>query len=226
MDAIQTVVDRIQNTITAPDERDKQTRIGPSALGKQCEWCLGNAMVNGDEPKFVHAAWLGTCVHLWLEQNETFSETRKELRVEVGEIPGYGPIGGTCDRFDGDVVVATDYKTSSKKNARRLKNGYVTRGGQVEIIDQQLLEYYVQVQAYGLGAENAGFKPEFVMLYIIPRDSTSISDHVWLPFEYNPDIVHAYLARAGEIYAWAQEHGVNSLEVDPECWSCMREGRE
>lgn len=227
--SVDDVVSLIQGTITAPDERDKQTRIGPSSLGKSCEYCLGRMMVHGDPPRFNHYAWLGTCVHLWLEQNVQAPEgvqLLKESKAPIGDIPGYGPIVGNIDLvYVGDTVVITDYKTTSLKKAKSLMNGYITRGGAIDIISPQLLEYYVQINAYGLGVKNLGYNVETVMLYFIPRDAASIRDHKWLAFDFNEAVVDAALQRAGEVYAWAVEHGIDGLESDPACWECMRDGR-
>jgi len=187
-------------------------------------------MLNGDQPKFNHYAWLGTCVHLWLEQNLSAQEgvtLLKEQKVTVGEIPGYGVLTGNLDLIyiNGTLIIIVDYKTSSIKKIKKLMNGYVTRGGTINIIDPQLLEYYVQINAYGLGAANAGYKVDTVMLYLIPRDGASIHDHKWVAFDYNPNVVHSAIERAGEVYAWAVEHGIEGLESDPDCWDCMRDGR-
>lgn len=217
-------LDKLIATVTAPDERDKQTRIGPSALGKQCALCLAEEMLgNKQEQTFSLYPWYGTAMHLWLEQNERDPTVETERRVEVGVIEGYGRITGTCDRYDHEHSQVGDYKLVGKNSMRTIKNGYMRLpDGRVEFIENQALEYYVQIQAYGVGMANEGFEVKTVALYLFPRDSMSVSGITMVEFPFNPDIVYAYMERAADIYEYAQAYGTEDIEGDPDCWGCRR----
>lgn len=223
-------LDKVIETVTAPDDRDKQTRIGPSALGKQCERCLAEEMLGKPSgmgrDAFSLYPWYGTAMHLWLEQNERDPTIETERKVQVGTIKGYGPIYGTCDRYDHEHSQVGDYKLVGKNSMRTIKNGYMRLpDGRVEFIENQALEYYVQIQSYGLGMQNEGYEVETVALYLFPRDSMRVDDITMIEFPFYPDIVYAYMERAGHIYEYAQQFGTEELEPNPECWGCRREGR-
>lgn len=218
---------RVIATITEPDERDKQTRIGPSGLGNRCEVCLGEALLgNGQYRGFSMYPWLGTAVHLWLEQNETNPNVYKERKVNVGLVDKYGEIKGTSDRFDADLHSVGDYKLVGKKKIAEYKKGYLVHpDGRVEFFNNTLIEYYIQINLYGLGMENQGEKVEWVSLILIPRDSMSIEDMAVITWHYNRQIALDSLQRAGMLYEYVLENGLAGLESDPECWVCRSKGR-
>lgn len=223
------VREQVTKTITQESERDKQKRIGPSDLGDPCAYCLANKMLGINAPReFSIYPWLGTAVHLWLEEQERGNPLVKtEQRVGVGEVAGYGRITGTMDRYGYDYDVVGDYKLLGSKKIKRFKNSYVFNpDGTVTIHDEQLWQYYVQINAYAKGAENEGHPVKWASLILIPRDgSGSINDLEVLVFPYNPDVVDEALARAGAIYEYASEHGTDELESDESCYACSAAGR-
>ena len=223
------VREQVIETITQESERDKQRRIGPSDLGDSCAYCLASKMLGIIAPRsFSIYPWLGTAVHLWMEEQERDNPLVKtEQRVEVGEVPGYGKITGTMDRYGYDYDIVGDYKLLGTKKIKGFKKGYVLNpDGTVTIHDERLWQYYVQINSYAKGAENAGHPVKWVSLILIPRDgSGSINDLEVIAFPYNPDVVNEALARAGLIYEYASRHGVDSLESDPSCYACSAAGR-
>ena len=218
---------RLRDTILQASERDKQRRIGPSDLGNNCEHCLGAAMLReGGGGTFHQAAWLGTCVHLWMEQNELDPKITTEQRFkDIIEVPGYGLVSGTADRYAPYDRAVIDIKTTTKARLAKLMRGIVTVGGEIVDLEPQMLTNYVQANAYGMGAEAAGLDVEQVALYFIARDGTHPRDNKYVSFDYNPAVVESYARRAGEIFRRAQEGGLETLEVDPDCWPCMVAGR-
>lgn len=218
---------RVIATITEPDERDKQTRIGPSGIGTQCEVCLAEAMLGeGQYRGFSMYPWLGTAVHLWLAQNENNPNVYREHKVTVGSVEKYGTISGTSDRFDIDLNSVGDYKLVGKKKIAEYKRGYLVHpDGRVEFFNNTLLAYYIQINLYGLGMENQGNKVEWVSLILIPRDSMSIEDMAVITWSYNKQIALDSLRRAGMLYEYVLERGLEGLESDPECWVCRDKGR-
>lgn len=223
-------LDKIIATVTEPDERDRQTRIGPSSLGKQCELCLAHEMLGDKEPEtsdtFSLYPWYGTGMHLWLEQNEADPTVETERKVEVGIIRGYGRLTGTVDRYDHEHQMVIDYKLVGKNSKKKLMNGYMRLpDGRLEFIENQALEYYVQANAYGVGMQNEGYPVEAVAICLFPRDHYRVDQITLVEWPFNPDIVYAYMDRAANIYEYAKTYGVADLEPDPECWNCRRSGR-
>ena len=222
------VREQVIATITAEDERDKQKRIGPSDLGDTCEYCLGSRLLGQvAKREFSIYPWLGTAVHLWLENNEKNPQVTNEQRVEVGEIPGYGRIRGTLDRYDAEYALVGDYKLLGNDKIKAMKKAYIINAdGTVTIHDERLWQYYVQINAYGVGARQAGYDVDWVTLILIPRGgSGSINNLEVLAFPINEDVVAEALARAQAIYDYVQEFGTEGLESDPSCYACSAAGR-
>lgn len=209
------------------DERDKQKRVGPSDLSKTCEWCLADKMIGTHEPSPGGlAAWIGTAMHGKLEADERDPSTYRERKVFVGGIGVYGNVWGTIDRFDEQHHTAVDYKGSKKADIKKYGNSYlILDDGRVEFYSNTLLEYYRQVNLYGLALNEDGHEVENVAIFFIPRDSNRFEDCKYIEFPYNRDLALQVLARAEAIYTYVSEHGMVGLEPDPECWDCRREGR-
>lgn len=223
LDLIMNPVERkIVATIIEPDDRDVQVRLGPSDLSNQCEVCLGKAFLRETaEDTFGLKAWVGTAVHEKLEREEKDPFTRKEHKVVVGHVPGYGVIKGTCDRFDEMFHTAVDYKTADKKDIIKLKKSFVIlSSGAVQFLSSKLAGYYVQAMLYGKGYEDAGHKVEKVAIFFLPRDSNRIADRWYVEFDYRREVAEAALKRAEDIMVWVQDHGLDELESDPDCYVC------
>lgn len=197
---------RVIEQVTQSTERDKQKRVGPSELGNPCPKCLGRALMGESSDRdFSLYPWLGTAVHEYME-NHTFPDAEHEMKLYVGDVPGYGPIKGTTDLYlDGTVG---DWKIVGLKKIKV----YRTKGPPVQ--------YRYQIQLYAKGCELAGFPVDSVAIIFIPRDSGNVND-IWIHEEaYQPEMADAILARAGEIYRIAQEEGWDSLPSDDDCYEC------
>lgn len=198
------------NEISKKTERDKQVKVGPSDLGG-CPRCVGRKMagVPGDQD-FSLYPWIGTAVHNYLEVT-TFEEAHHELRVKVGEIPGYGEIWGTTDLLivweDGKATVL-DWKIVGNKKLKDYRLNGVSK------------QYRYQIQQYARGCELAGYSVDSVAICFIPRDSGNPND-IWVYEEaYQPDMAEAVLTRAGQIYQHVQENGWEDIPADDECYFC------
>lgn len=217
---------RLRDTITKPSSRDKQSRIGPSDLGNSCDYCLGEAMLGHRETKHIRAAWVGTCIHEWVERHEQNPDILNEQRYkDILEIPGYGYISGTSDRYDPYDKTVIDLKTTTKSRLATLKRELVIVDGEVVDMSAQMLAYYIQLNVYGIGAEQAGLDVEYVAIYFVVRDSSTHRDDYYLPFKYNPKAVEPYVERAARVYRQAKEDGLANLAIDPDCFQCMVAGR-
>lgn len=196
--------------ITKESDRDKQRRVGPSELGNPCPRCLGRALAgaSGDR-EFSLYPWIGTAIHFYLEAN-SFPEAEHELKLYVGDVPGYGSIRGTTDIYaDGTVG---DWKVVGKKKI----NEYRLRGVP--------LRYRYQVQLYARGCELDGRKIDSVAIIFIPRDSGEVND-IWIHEEaYQPEMAEKVLIRAGKIYEVVQSDGWETLPSDDDCYECRMNG--
>lgn len=191
--------------ITKGTERDKQVRVGPSSVGNPCPKCLGRELAGVKDYEFSLYPWLGTAMHSYLEQS-TFPEAQHELRVEVGEIPGYGPIKGSIDLYMDGIV--GDWKLV---NSKRIKTFRVK--GPPDL-------YRYQTQLYARGCELAGLPVDSVAIIFIPRDSGDVRD-IWVHEEdYQPEMAEAALERAGRVFEIVQTDGWESLPSHDDCWTC------
>jgi hypothetical protein len=191
-----------------PTERDKQTRVGPSELGNPCPRCLGRALMGaGGGGDFSLYPWIGTAVHAYLEDN-VFPDAQHELKLVVGEVPGYGEVKGTTDLYRNKTVV--DWKVVGIKKIRE----YRVKGMRTQ--------YRYQAQLYAKGCERIGLEVESIAIVCIPRDDGD-PNNIWVYEEaYQPEMADAVLSRAGLIYERALKDGWASLPSDEDCWTCSR----
>lgn len=203
------------NEISKKTERDKQRRIGPSDLGG-CPRCLGRKMagVPNDLDEFSLYPWIGTGVHHYLEHT-TFPDSKHELKLEVGTIPGYGLIKGTTDILfdwdDGKVTVG-DWKIVGLK---KLKSYRLNGVGP---------QYRYQGQLYGRGCELAGYSVDSIAIVFIPRDSGNVND-IWIHEEaYQPEMAQRALDRGEQIYNIVQAEGWETIEASEDCYTCNYKG--
>lgn len=204
---------RVIQEITKKSERDKQTRVGPSEIGKSCDKCLGRALMHERaDQDFSLYPWIGTAVHYFMESN-TFPDQEHELRLYVGDIPGYGPVNGTTDMAyveeDGSITVV-DWKVVGIKTLKKYRVSGVS--------DQ----YRFQAMTYARGLELLGRPVKKVAIVFIPRDSMNVKD-IWVhEEEYQPEMAENALARAGALYSWLQEEGNHwrDLDEDYDCFQC------
>lgn len=199
--------------ITTETDRDKQRRVGPSEIGKDCDKCLGRALMDErPDQDFSLYPWLGTAVHYFMEDN-TFQDQRHELKLYVGDIEGYGPVKGTTDMAylnDDGTYTVVDWKFVGLKNLKKYRTGGVS--------DQ----YRFQAMLYARGLELEGHAVKDVAIVFIPRDSGNVRD-IWVHEEpYQPEMAEAALSRAGQIWAWLQEEGNTwqKLEEGISCFQC------
>lgn len=233
--------DRARRLLTARSERDKQRRVGPSGLGKCCDFCLGEDLMGvkrpGENEKTLIAPLLGTAFHLLCEKRSRDMERESEVLVEqsvhVGDVGGYGPIKGTLDRFDIEAGEVMDWKLISlkKRDAFKRLHRKFQRDGLDAIVEDygaaQLLQYYIQLCLYGKGMEDHGYEVNNVTLLLLPRDATVHvveSELTALSMPYNRDLAIYALGRAGLIYERAKKCDdlITALDSAPECFYCSK----
>lgn len=201
---------RVILEITKGTERDKQKRVGPSGIGNPCPRCLGRELLGVEsEREFSLYPWIGTAVHFYLEHT-SFPDAKHELKLEVGEVPGYGTIKGTTDIYFPNEGIIGDWKIVGLKKIKE----YRVKGVPTQ--------YRYQAMMYARGCELAGMVVESIAIIFIPRDSGNVND-IWIyEEEYQPEMAEAALARAGVIYELAKKDGWESLPSDDDCWTCNR----
>lgn len=159
------------------------------------------------ESDFSLFPWLGTAGHGHLERT-AFPDAMHEMKLYVGDVPGYGPIKGTTDLFIPDEGLVVDWKFVGIKKIKEYRN----HGAPAQ--------YRYQIQLYARGCQLAGYGVQSVAIVFIPRDSSDINDIFVHEELYQPAMAERALERAGLVYAEAVANGWDSLPSDDKCWRC------
>lgn len=166
------VVDSIVN-----QPRSLQAHIGPSEMGVDCSITLLHKLNGDQEPERDKVPWkptVGTGVHTYLE--EAFDRVGRsgrdplrwltERKVTVGHIAGK-PVTGSCDLFDLWNQAVIDHKcVGDRTGAKYRKSG-------------PSAQYRAQAHLYGKGWEDAGMRPNLVMIVFLPRDGDLEDAFFW-----------------------------------------------
>jgi hypothetical protein len=226
---------------TRRSERDKQVMLGPSEVGG-CEYCVGYTMAQKsvelpNRDSWGYAAWIGTMAHYWLEQNLVLTDpvtgetvpTRREHKVEVFEIPGYGVIKGHCDMQLDDTTV--DYKFPGKWSYEKLaadlakRRFHLSRGSVEWAKYGPSLQYRYQQQLYAYGFNQAGIEINRCRIIFLPRHSNNLQDVVHWEEPYQPEMVQKALDRTTMIFDYVMDGQLGEFESDPDCYRCDVYGR-
>jgi hypothetical protein len=178
--------------------RSLQKRIGPSEIGMQCNVALLHKLAGSDEPKRTNEyPWkptVGTAVHDYLER--AFERIGRqglfpgryltERKVTVGEVGGMA-ITGSTDLFDTVEMAVIDHKILGKSSKTKYQRSGVTP------------QYRIQAHTYGKGWEDAGIKPELVVVACLPRDG-ELSDAWFWSEPYDRQVAEDALAHLNELH--------------------------
>jgi len=188
--------------------RSKQRALGPSEMGTACDRRLGYRMaeipavnVNFDPwPALVGTAmhsWLEAAVNNWCQQSTEECPWITEKRLIFGEFTT-----GHSDLFHKGRGIVIDHKSAGPDVMRKIRKDGPPPG------------YVVQVQLYGLGYENLGYKVNHVALAFYPRAGWLKDMYVWVT-KYERDIANAAIARMHQVAV-----DVTSLSVydNPHRW--------
>jgi cytochrome c5 len=212
----------IEHAITQ-DPRTLQTRIGPSGLGTECDWCLGHMLAGIPERRDV--AWLptiGKAVHVWLEEAFTAFNAALpaghvryllETRVAVGEVDGV-QITGNADVYDLATRTLTDWKITGVTTMRKAR-----RYGASQV-------YRRQQHLYARGLTARGLTVDRVQVAYLPRNEPNLgSAYVWGE-AYDEQVALDTLARADALARAIRLAGPDvvlpQLARAPNCFSCPR----
>lgn len=232
----------ILGSITKPSERDKQVKIGPSAVGG-CAYCVAYTMAHklpekplprGDEG-FGYAAWIGTMCHEWLENHldlgDDYSQNHEE-KLYIGEIEGYGSLKGSCDLYVPELAMTFDWKFPGKWSFEKLqlalKKGSIAekRGDPITREHLPSTQYRFQQQLYAHGQHLLGRPIEECAIVFFPRHSNDVNDVTFWSEPYQPAMVEAAFARTNQIWEDVQNGELSEIPSDfGSCYTCDTYGR-
>lgn len=216
-------------------ERDQQRLVGASNLSNPCSRCLAEDMagVSQERGPYYLGAVIGTGVHALLEERAAKRPNlRPEMRVVVGEIPGYGVIKSTTDLYDIENEAVGDWKTTTREKLKTYKT--VPRLPESDL-DTELLararwtmrRYLVQINLYGKGVEDSGLPVRTVNIGFIPRDAKTEADLWCWSQPYSRDVADRALDRATRIWqAMEQGKKPESFKSHEHCYPCSVRDRE
>lgn len=219
-----------------PTERDQQRLIGASNLSNLCSYCLAKDMLGEgtEEPsRYWMGARVGTAIHAEnaMLVERYFPEHKAEIRVSLGEIPGYGLLGSTSDWFVPEDEDVRDVKTTTREKLPIIKRAVLDDPHPKELTKvrdtrAKVNGYWNQVDLYGLGAENAGYTVKTVTLLFVCRDGSTDND-VWHTSKpYDRQRALDLMDRGELIWSFLQNGGtLDEIESHESCYPCGVAGR-
>lgn len=212
---------KILDKLQAPDERGKQVKIGPSGLGG-CPYCLGKqlALTLPDvypklehKPKSNYAAWFGTGIHFWLQENLGLGIA--EAKWPVYDLEGYGLISGSVDLvLDNECF---DYKVVGDASFNKMKLAYRKEPDRIPTVG-----YRVQQHTYAYALRKAGQDIKAVNLMVFPKTKWQWKDVAFYREAYNEELVLKTFERLEKIWAIVQEGKLEDIPYDEGCFNCSR----
>ena len=162
------------NTFATSRPRALQREVGCSSLGTDCDRKLGYQILGVNTARRKTAGWMatiGTAVHAWLEtvftdDDDFITETPVTVKHRDLEIPG------TVDLYSKTHAAVIDFKVVGESTLAKARAGRISR------------QYSVQVQLYGLGLQQAGYKVSTVAILFLPRNKELSDAVLWeAPFD-------------------------------------------
>ena len=223
--------------IVRPSDRDKQVKVGASNMSQPCARHLAFDMLGINQEKEVHPVYgmkavIGTAVHAYIENMNRDPDVLVEVRVTLGEIPGYGTVKSTSDQFHVPTGTVGDLKTTETKKLPDIQAAWrgVHRGYEVDNFQSYAVQSHInQMHLYGLGQENAGYDVNWLQITYVCRDGGSPENHIWgsPPLRYDRDHALKVWNRAVDLWKWLQDgNDVNTLEHTKGCFPCKLEKEE
>lgn len=176
-------------------------------------------------------AAIGTAVHLYLEHRAKllFPEMITEQKVKIGELEGYGWIGGTGDGvippntgfYPMDQWTMLDWKTTQREKLTwlRLAALHAPEPGENKKLKEarfKLESYFGQTHLYAYGMVQAGVPVESILISFIARDAKTEDDFFEVPLDYDEEYALAVWDRL--VYIW--EHlDKKEFEGHPSCFT-------
>jgi hypothetical protein len=181
--------------------RSLQVGMGPSEAGEPCTRRVAYKVLDWHKPGRDLDPWAavqGVSVHAWLAEafraeNQRLGRERylveqrvTPVTIEDAQLGLPGWLTGSCDLFDRDTGLVTDWKLTSPDRLRH----YAAEGpGR---------KYRTQAHLYGRGLVNAGERVKDVSIVFLPRATYLDGLHVWSE-QYDPAIAEAAFQRLAAI---------------------------
>lgn len=196
----------------AQSARSKQTVVGASEVGTECERQLAYKVL--DWPKVEGCghdpfpAIVGTAIHAWLAESfRTLDGMLGGGRFLVEQAVSAGPVPGTVDLYDRGKGVVIDWKCVGVDAMRTAKR------------DGPKATYRTQAQLYAYGLATDGELPNDVAIVYFSRGGLLSGLHVWTE-PYDWQIAVAALERLEQVTIAAafvdnDGRGLQSIEPTP-----------
>lgn len=143
--------------------RSKQTALGPSEVGMECQRALAYRLLNTPEkpdPRLPWAPFIGTAVHASIAEALEAENKRlgRERWIVERRVRAADDLEGSSDAYDVDNACVCDWKILGEKSLATLPH-------------HMSPEYEPQAHIYGLGFENAGYPVRWVRICMLTRSS-------------------------------------------------------
>ena len=176
------------------DNRSAQKTLGPSEIGSPCDRQIAMKLL-GIKPVNPQEGWapfVGTAVHAELAKMFEWANGSGSGRYHIEMSVSFGSTvvpRGTLDLYDGVLYMVDDHKLKGRWSLNKL-----VQEGPTETES-------IQLQTYGLGAEQAGFKVREVAIIGWPRQESSL-DNLFVHVEaYDRKKAQAAIKRVEQIAA-------------------------
>ena len=191
------LADKIRQVIThrsANAPRSKQRALGLSEVGEACVRKTSYKLLDWPKTNLNTDPWpsiSGTAIHAWLADTfesmnpETDREDADPLYLVEFPVKVNDELGGTVDLFDINNEMVIDHKCVGASAMKSRKKDGMTH------------QQRVQINMYGLGLENAGYKVSKVALAFYPLGGRLDGLHTIVE-DYNRKLALDSIARLQE----------------------------
>lgn len=184
--------------------RSRQQAVGLSEVGELCSRRTAYKILSWPKTNANTDPWAsiqGTAVHAWLadafENNDRFLVEHPVMATEH--------LGGTCDLFDIESGMVIDHKCVGPTSMKSRKKSGMTH------------QQRVQINLYGLGMENQGYKVNKVALAFYPMGGRLDGMHTIVE-DYNREFALKAIDRfeTTQALVWQLDP-----EASPETWELI-----
>lgn len=174
----------------ADKPRSRQTALGPSEVGVECQRALAYRLLNTPTKPDDRLPWapiVGTAVHAAIAEALEADNTRlgRQRWIVERRVSATEDLSGSSDCYDSDTRSVVDWKLCGARSIAAY---------QVKMSP----EYETQAHIYGLGFENAGYPVEWVRICMLARESHDFRLSREWTRPYDRSIAERALARVAE----------------------------
>lgn len=183
-------LEQILARFEADKPRTRQTALGPSEVGVECQRALAYRLLNTPTKPDDRLPWapiIGTAVHAAIAEALEADNARlgRQRWIVENRVHPAADLAGSCDAYDVDNRLVCDWKVVGDKSLARLPGA-------------MSLEYETQAHIYGLGYENAGHPVEWVRICLLARSSHDFRQSREWTRPYDRGLAERALARVAD----------------------------